>query len=279
MNIRKINRFSYGLIAVAIVSLLVMAFIRYHSTDKKSTMVENFSRPGGDTLAVAIEMSPLTYNIEHDSIEGFDYLMLSQMAANHHVPVVFYPVSQLETAFADLSRGKYDLLVSALPSTARLKEHFPVTSPVYLDRQVLVQRRDSIGGSGRITNQLQLAGDTVWMAAGKPFKTRLSNMTREMGDTIEVIVDPEHSSEHLAIMTALGQIKQAVLGEAEARRIAARYPQLDISVPISLSQFQVWAVAPDNTALLDTLNTWIEQYTATPQYRLLLDRYTTSPSE
>lgn len=273
MNIRKLTRFSYALIAVAILTLLVLVFVRTHSVDNKSTMVESFSRPGGDTLAVAIEMSPLTYNIEHDTIEGFDYLMLSQMAANHNVPVVFYPVTQLETAFADLSRGRFDLLVSALPSTARLKENFPVTSPVYIDRQVLVQRRDSLEGHGPITNQLQLAGDTVWMAAGKPFKTRLTNMTREMGDTIEVIIDQNHSSEHLAIMTALGQIKQAVVGEAEARRIAARYPQLDISVPISLSQFQVWAVAPDNTALLDTLNSWIEQYVETPQYATLLQRY------
>lgn len=276
MNTRKFTRFSYTLIAIAILSLLVMAFLRNHSADKKSVMVESFVRPGGDTLAVAIEMSPLTYNIEHDSIEGFDYLMLSQMAAEHNVPVVFYPVTQLETAFTELSRGRFDLLVSALPSTSRLKAHFPVTNPVYIDRQVLVQRRDSANGSGPITNQLQLAGDTIWMAAGKPFKTRLTNMTREIGDTIEVIIDRNHSSEHLAIMTALGQIKQAVVGEAEARRIAARYPQLDISVPISLSQFQVWAVAPDNTALLDTLNTWIEEYVETPQYTHLLQRYTST---
>lgn len=273
MNTKKLVRFSYTIVILAVLSIFTIIFIQRHSTDNKSKLVENFSRPGGDTLAVAIEMSPLTYNIAHDTIEGLDYLMLSQMAAKHKVPVCFFPVAQLDQAFEQLYKGQFDLLVSGLPSTARLKEYFPVTSPVYIDRQVLVQRRDSLNGSGSIDSHFQLMGDTVWMAAGKPFKSRLENMIQEMGDTVVVILDQNHSSEHLAIMTALGQIKQAVVGEAEARRIAARYPQLDISLPLSLSQFQVWAVAPDNTALLDTLNSWIEEYVETPQYQQLINRY------
>ena len=98
-------------------------------------------------------------------------------------------------------------------------------------------------------------------------------MAKELGDTITVLTDPEQSSEHLAIMTALGQIKHAVVGEAVARRVARQYPQLDISTPISLSQFQVWAVAPGDSALLDTLNRWIDEFKATAEYRRLAEHY------
>lgn len=260
-------------IGAIIVTLVAIGLSRRHDIEGDSNLVESFERPGGDTLAVAIEMSPLTYSLENDTIEGFDYLMLRDMARMHGVPVKFHPFTQIDRAFQSLYDNKYDLLVAAMPSTAALKEYFPLTDAIYIDRQVLVQRVDSTCGHGEITSQEQLRGDTLWIAKGKPFKTRLQNMAKELGDTITVLVDPEQSSEHLAIMTALGQIKHAVIGQAVARRVARQYPQLDISTPISLNQFQVWAVAPGDSTLLVRLNQWIEEFKETKEYRQLADRY------
>ncbi len=260
-------------IGAVIVVFVAIGLLRKHDIEGDSSLVENFKKPGGDTLAVGIEMSPLTYILENDTAEGFDYLMLRDMARQHGVPVKFHPFTQLDRAFTDLKDKKYDLLVAAMPSTAALKEYFPLTDAVYIDRQVLVQLADSAGGKGAVGSQEQLMGDTLWIAKGKPFKTRLQNMAKELGDTITVLTDPEQSSEHLAIMTALGQIKHAVVGEAVARRVARQYPQLDISTPISLSQFQVWAVAPGDSALLDTLNRWIDEFKATAEYRRLAEHY------
>ena len=124
-----------------------------------------------------------------------------------------------------------------------------------------------------MTSQEQLIGDTVWVAEGSPFNTRLRNMIRELGDSIVVVSEPGYSSEHLAIRTALGEVKQAVVNEAVARHIAKRYPCLDISTPISFNQFQVWAVAPGDTVLLDSLNVWVNEFKKTPQYRALADKY------
>lgn len=256
--------------AVTVV-LIAIGIMRRHSLESDTSLVASYMRPGGDTLAVAIEMSPLTYILENDTIEGFDYLMLRDMAHKHGVPVKFHPFTQLDKAFEDLNNNKYDILVAAMPSTTTLKKYFPLTEAVYIDHQVLVQRADTTGAP--IESPEQLRGDTVWIAKGKPFKTRLTNMAKELGDTITVLVDPEHSSEHLAIMTALGQIRHAVIGRAEARRVARQYPQLDYSTPISLSQFQVWAVAPGDSALADTLDRWISEFKCTPQYRSLAERY------
>lgn len=252
-------------------ALIAVGIMRRNRIEGDTSLVAPFTRPGGDTLAVAIEMSPLTYILENDTVEGFDYLMLRNMAQAHGVPVVFHPFTQLDRAFEDLYHHKYDMLVASMPSTTALKEYFPLTDAVYIDRQVLVQRTDTAGPA--IKSPEELRGDTVWIAKGKPFKTRLTNMANELGDTITVLVDPEHSSEHLAIMTALGQIKNAVVGRAVARRVARQYPQLDYSTPISMSQFQVWAVAPGDSVLADTLNRWIGEFKCTPQYRALAERY------
>lgn len=129
--------------------------------DSGASIAMQYVKPGGDTLAVAIEMSPLTYSLHNDTAEGFDYQILRDITAEHGIVAKFYPVANLEDAFRGLYSHTYDLLVGSLPSTNTLKHHFPVTDAVYLDKQVLVQRRDSIGGRGPVTTQNQLLRDTV----------------------------------------------------------------------------------------------------------------------
>lgn len=260
------------IIALVIIVLGGIGMAR-RCANPKPALAREYVKPGADTLAVAIEMSPLTYFLSHDTAEGFDYQILRDISAEHGIVAEFYPVANLDQAFLGLYEHRYDMIVGSLPSTNALKEYFPLTDAVYLDKQVLVQRRDSIGGIGPVTSQEQLLRDTVWVADGSPNKTRLRNMSHELGETIYVRSDPRYSSEHLAILTALGEVKQAVVNEAIAAKIAADYPILDISTPISLTQFQCWAVAPADSALLDSLNRWLIEFKATPRYRALSEKY------
>ena len=112
--------------------------------DSGASIAMQYVKPGGDTLAVAIEMSPLTYSLHNDTAEGFDYQILRDITAEHGIVAKFYPVANLEDAFRGLYSHTYDLLVGSLPSTNTLKHHFPVTDAVYLDKQVLVQDRKSV---------------------------------------------------------------------------------------------------------------------------------------
>lgn len=240
--------------------------------NSSSTLSNDFVKPGGDTITVAIEMSPLTYTLRNDTASGFDYEILQHIARIHNLALKFYPVSDLHEAFARLDRGDFDLLIASMPATSNLKKYFTLTEPVYIDRQVLVQLVDS--DSARfISSQNQLIGDTVWIAEASPFRTRLTNMARELGDTIHISTMPGYSAEHLAIMTALGKIPRAVVSESVARRIAAQYPNLDFSTPISLSHFQSWAVAPRDSILCDSLNTWLEQFVSTSEFQTLSEHY------
>lgn len=272
MKQNKIRGQAPIIIACVIIILGVIGMLRRCRQNDASIALE-YIKPGGDTLAVAIEMSPLTYSLHNDTAEGFDYQILRDITAEHGIAAHFYPVANLEEAFRGLYNHTYDLLVGSLPTTNTLKTHFPVTDAVYLDKQVLVQRRDSIGGTAPVKAQNQLIRDTVWVAEGSPYRTRLRNMSRELGETIYVESPPKYSSEHLAILTAIGEIKQAVVNEAIARRIAEDYPILDVETPISFRQFQCWAVAPGDSALLDSLNTWLLQFKGTSAYRRLCEKY------
>ena len=269
----KKNKFSGRLpilVSVAVAILVVIGVWRRYGSD--STIAYSYVRPGGDTLSVGIEMSPLTYFFSNDTAEGLDYEILRQMAAAHHRPVVFYPVGQLEEAFQKLYDGDFDVLVASMPSTSAVKKYFPMSDAVYVDRQVLVQRADSTSGR-YISSVEQLVGDTVWMVEGSPFLLRMNNLNRELGDNIHVRTIPGNSAENLAMMTALGQVPRAVVGEAAGRRVAMDYPELDVSTPLALSHFQCWAVAPGDSVLLDSLNTWLAQFKATPAFAELARKY------
>ena len=265
-----------AILIVLVVVLIAFGFVRRCGAGK-STLANDFQKPADDTLAVAIEMSPLTYTLRHDTAEGFDYQILKAISQRHGIDMVFHPVSDLDRAFQGLYDKKYDLLVASIPSTKALKEYFPLTNAVYTDRQVLVQLRKDDGSIG-IENQRGLGKDTVWIPDGAPFRTRLKNMAAEMGDTVVIESKPQYSAEQLVIMTALGQIPRAVVSERVAQAVAKDYPQLDISVPISMNQFQVWAVAPGDSVLLDSLNEWIGQFRRTAAYDALTLKYMSAPN-
>lgn len=241
-----------ALVAVA----LLMVLAAQCSRRQESPFAKAYVKSGGDTLDVAIEMSPGIYSVAGDSVWGRDYDMISRMSAEIGRPVKFHPFVPLRHALDGLRQGHYDLVAASLPATAMLRDSFLLTEPVYLDREVLVQRRDSTG-AGIITSQLQLASDTVWLAADSPFAARISHLSREIGDTIYVRQSAEYSAEHLVILVAKGKIRLAVVNEDIARRMLPDYPGLDASTPVSFTQFQSWALKKDNVGLADSINSWI----------------------
>lgn len=210
---------------------------------------------GGDTLDIAIEYSPVTYYTYDDTLGGYNYDLLRMIADSVGCPMKFHPVVTLEKALSGLDDGRYDVLVAQFPMTARDTSRFTFTDPIYIDQQVLVQRRDR----QTIHSQLDLAGDTVWVVKGSPMIGRIASLSREIGDTIYVHVDELYGPEQLIMMVSAGEIRYAVVNRSIARAMAARLPNIDRSVAISLSQFQSWMVAKNRQGLCDSLNRWHEQ--------------------
>ena len=210
---------------------------------------------GGDTLDIAIEYSPVTYYTYDDTLGGYNYDLLRMIADSVGCPMKFHPVVTLEKALSGLDDGRYDVLVAQFPMTARDTSRFAFTEPIYIDQQVLVQRR----GSQAIHSQLDLAGDTVWVVKGSPMIGRIASLSREIGDTIYVHVDELYGPEQLIMMVSAGEIRYAVVNRSIARAMAARLPNIDRSVAISLSQFQSWIVAKNRQGLCDSLNRWHNQ--------------------
>ena len=262
------------LISALIVVLSLMWLLGRCSKSNENSIVAQYNHPEGDTIAIAIELSPMVYAFSGDTATGFDYEMMKEIANSHGLPVEFHPFAPVEYALNGLRDGRFDMVIATLPASDDLKDDFLMTDDIFVDRQVLVKLKDNQSDSlASVPPQLKLLRDTVWVTDSSPFKTRLENLSQELGDTIYVLSDPDYSAEHLVLLTALGEIKQAVVNESVARKLAAEYPQIDISTPISLNQFQPWLLAKDKTALRDSLNRWITEYKQTSGYANLIKKY------
>lgn len=267
----KNSRIAVYILALAAM-LATMFLLRKCSHDEVSPFAPQKGHSGGDTIDVAIEVSPVCYSLAGDTATGLDYEMVKDLSQYLNRPVKFHPFAPLQYALDGLEAGRYDIVVSSLPSTVEMKQRFLMSPPLYIDRQVLVQRlgKDSLPA---VKSQQQLGGDTVWVPARSPFVARINSLAREIGDTIIVMEDPSYSSEQLLILVALGEVKQAVVNDLVAQSMAGDYPQVDISTGISFSQFQTWAMRRDSEPLADSISAWLESYKASARYSGLIRQY------
>lgn len=239
---------------LALLAVVVACMVALSMCDKPAEAAD--ARPsGGDTLDIAIEYSPVTYYTYDDTLGGYNYDLLRMMARSAGCHLKFHPVVTLEKALDGLESGRYDVVVAQFPMTAGDTSRYAFTEPIYIDQQVLVQRRDSHA----IRSQLDLAGDTVWVVKGSPMVGRIASLSREIGDTIYTHVDELYGPEQLMMMVSAGEIRYAVVNRSIARAMATRLPNLDRSVAISLSQFQSWMVSKERQGLCDSLNRWHRQ--------------------
>lgn len=257
-------------VCCALVAVLVLFFMAGRCSHKQSPMFETPGKSGGDTLDVAIEVSPLSYNMSGDSIRGLDYEIINAMSAQNRRPVKLHPFAPLPFALNGMREGRFDIVISALPSTQQLKDSVLLSAPLYLDRQVLVQRRDD---SAAVTTPQQLANREVWIADGSPMAERINNLSAEIGSKITVNTQRGRTAEHLVMLVAAGEIPNAVVNEGLARSMAAQDSILTFDTPISFTQFQTWAVANGNTDMHTLINDWIARFRTTEAYAALLKKY------
>lgn len=261
------------MLIILLLVLVLMSILAKCSREARTPLFGSDKYPahsGGDTLDIAIEITPLGYNISGDTISGIDYDIIRDLSRIHHRPVKLHPFAPLDYALGGLDAGAFDIVVSSLQSTTQLKGLVDVTEAVYIDRYVMV----SATAEDTTATAATLGGDTVWIPRGSPVRASLVNLGHELGDTIYINDSQALTTEHLLMLTAAGRIRRAVVAQGEARIAAAADPRLHICAPVTFNQFQVWAVAKNrNDRLLGTLNHWLTAYKASPRYAALLQRY------
>lgn len=134
-----------------------------------------------------------------------------------------------------LATGEFDVIAYGILATSELKDSLLLTTPIVLNKQVLVQRKaTSPTDSLFVKSQLDLAGKTLHVVKGSPSILRIRNLGNEIGDTIYIKEIDKYGSEQLISLVAHGDIDYAVCDESIARAVTDSIPQIDINTDISL---------------------------------------------
>lgn len=225
----------------------------------------------GDTLDVAIEYSPLSLYMYDDTLGGFNRDLLLLIEKHSHRPIKLHPIVNLQNSLDLLDEGIYDIVAAQLPSTKEFKNKYLFTDSIYIDRQVLVQKLDS--AKVAVKSQLDIAGKSLHVVSGSPVISRIQNLSRELGDTINIINEERYGQEQLFLMVETGEVEYAVVNEKLAKELAKKYTDIDVSTAVSFNQFQAWVLKKDNVALKDSVNSWLENLRKTEEYQDLYNRY------
>ena len=247
----------YGLLLVIVI--IAMFGLRHIASGRHS---RGGAEVKEDTIHAAIVYGPDSYRVlisedGNDSIIGINYHLLDGLQDALGIKVVMHPVIDRDEAIAKVAAGEYDILAS-LPADNYLKQDFLTTRDIFLDRMVLLQRRNE-NGTVPARSALDLDGDTIHVDQGSAAKRRLENLQKEIGGNITIVEEPELSEEYLAIKVAKSAWTFSVVNEKTAKKMKEQYPDLDYSTPVSFTQFQVWVMPQGSDSLLRLVNSYLDQ--------------------
>jgi len=225
-------------------------------------------------LNAVTDYNSIGYYVSGDSTQGFQLEMMQSLENAWGVKVHLFLENSLDDNLEGLLHHRYDLVARNISVNTTLKDSFAFTTPITLNKQVLVQRKAAYNESIEpIRQQLNLAKKTIHVAKDSPAMLRLNNLSHEIGDTIFINEDPTYEAEQLVMMVASGDIDFTVCDEKVAQLLSTTLPEIDIETDISFTQLESWAVRRNSPVLLDSLNSWLDRFKETPEFKRIFEKY------
>lgn len=225
-------------------------------------------------LRVLTQSSTNSYFLYKGEPMGFEYELLAAFAEHLDVALEIEAAEDMNGIFDALQEGEFDLIAANLTVTRQRSESLAFTDPFLFSKQVLVQRNPQYQGQALLRNPLDLAGKNIYVHRNSSFYTRLTNLSDEIGGTINIIEAPgDIDPERLIKMVADGYIEYTIADEHVARLNQGYYPNIDITMAVSFPQKIAWACRPQSPLLLRSLNNWLEGARQSSRIAVLYNKY------
>ncbi len=243
-----------------------------------ATLDSVFSRK---KLKAATDYGSLSYLIYRGEPIGYQYELLKNLTGYLGVDLELIIVKDIDKSIEMLNKGQIDLIAMGLTVTTSRARKLAFTAPILATRQMLVQRKpdgwekmktaDEIE-SHLIRNQMDLAGKTIYVQKGSIYSQRLLTLADEIADTI-YIMEEDKDTEELIAAVANGEIDYTVTDKYIGLVNSRYYPNIDVNTPLSFPQKIAWAAKKGQTALIDTINSWLVGFKRTLLSRLIYNKY------
>ncbi len=271
--------------------ILLLLFLSFSCREAKKGEVDElrqFNKRNDRIIKKILAAGKLTATIDYNSTNyfiyrgepmGYQYELLKTFSNYLGVKLEVVINNDLTSIFNCIQSEECDLIATGLAITKDRNNAVEFTKPLMQTRQMLVQRKpdrktmpESHNDTIFIRDLLNLAGKTIHVQKNSIFKTRLLNLSDEIGADIH-IVEHDLTVEDLIRMVAMHEIDFTISEEHIALVNKRYYSNLDVETPISFSQNIAWAVKKEAFGLLDTLNYWLENFKNTKASVFLYNKY------
>jgi polar amino acid transport system substrate-binding protein len=175
-------------------------------------------------------------------ISGYDIEVMDAIADNLGLEVT-YQDTAFETIFRDVASGQFDIAAAASTITPERQQKVNFSDPYYATQQVLIVPEGS-----DIATTADLGGKIV----GAQDATTGEEYANDQTDASEVRPFPEGPDAIAALTT--GQVEAVIIDQAVAVVAVEKQTGFSIVEEIPTDELYGFAMAPDNTGLLDAVN-------------------------
>lgn len=261
----------YWTLGILFFLILMLAMLTRKSTFEHSRDLSDIVADG--KILVISENSSTGFNIDSDNISGFQYEILKKFAERLNIEIEIVLENDLKKCIRELQKGQFDILAKYIPTTTEWQDEIVFSDPLLISRLMLVQRVTDSDDQLPVTHIKQLANDTIWIAQHSPHKMRLIHLAEELATTIHIEELKGQTTEQLVALVSEGKIKNSICYEQLSRKLTKDYPNIDTSLPVSLSQPYSWALNKNAPELLNELNQFLSEYIGSLEYWDLYQRY------
>ena len=185
MRISKAKILKYA--AMGIIAAFIATF--FLKKEKQQGHPRDYAEIAAEKIIrAATEYNSISFYVDGDTLSGFHYELIEAFARDHGWKAAITPEMSFDKRLEGLATGEFDVIAYGILATSELKDSLLLTTPIVLNKQVLVQRKaTSPTDSLFVKSQLDLAGKTLHVVKGSPSILRIRNLGNEIGDTIYIL--------------------------------------------------------------------------------------------
>lgn len=258
MNIRRRLYLYGGLLLLAIVTMIALGRLsREGEISLDQPQVRDYPEVAQEgILRILAAFNAYDYRGQTDRMTGRVYELAQRLSVRTGLQVDVVLENDPSRGLKMLESGEVDLIASPRIRTLDVDTmrfvwvQDATSGPVYL-----VYRRDSL--QAPIRDHIDLKDKTITLPKSSDLRLFVEHLREEIGEGVHLELDPLYSTEQLIILVASGKRAYTLCSSSEAEYYRQKFPELDISLPMSHNLREGWLMRRTSTQLIDSLSIWL----------------------
>lgn len=235
--------------------------------DSNNTDYEEIKKRG--VIVATMQNDPISYKINEKDTTGFLYELIKRFAAYHKLKLEIKIKNNIEEEIHLLQMGGCNIITDHIPHNKEIKEQINLSTPLYTTHAVLVQNKNS---NNFIRDIHQLAKKRIVLTNGSPYRKRIANMEKEICDSIYIIEERNINAADIIRKTDMTEDIMTVCDLQLAESMKSECKNIEYT-QIGFDQYVSFGIDKNTPALQDSVNTWIERFKQTKEFKRLCSEY------